>query len=341
MSNRNLRGLAAALTIIFALCAAVLQAEEAKDTTPALTSTIPLKVTGYTQARLGLINEDYTTLFNNSGPTTFQLYRARLGLEGQIVKGIRYKFLFEAARTPLLLDAQMEFSLVQNGYLRVGQFKVPFSQENLQSAAALDTINFAQSTSKLVPGRDNSANGRDIGALADYRIGAFEATAAVLNGSGINKADPDGKKDIALRATWSPFDFLTVGASEYLGHTLASATVTSIYKRNRTGLEAALAKGPWILKGEYVYAVDNLRDASGFYVLGGYFVLPKKLQVVVRYDTLDLDLDLAGNRSTVFLAGLNWFFASKTKFQLNCELGKLEGQSLVFSALLAQFQIGF
>ncbi len=341
MKHRTLRGLAAALTLVLALFAAVLQAEETKDKTPALTSTIPLKVTGYTQARLGLVNDEYTTLFNNNGPTTFQLYRARLGLEGEIVKGIRYKFLFEAARTPLLLDAMMEFSLVKNGYLRVGQFKVPFSQENLQSAAALDTINFAQSTSKLVPGRDNSANGRDIGALADYRYGTFEAVAAVLNGSGVNKADPDDKKDIALRATWAPLEFLTVGASQYIGHTIPASATSPISKRDRTGLELALAKGPWMLKGEYIHAVDNLKDASGFYVLGGYFVLPKKLQVVVRYDTLDLDLDLAGNRSTIFLAGLNWFFASKTKFQLNCELGKLEGQSLVFSALLAQFQIGF
>jgi phosphate-selective porin len=334
-----LRGPAAALILL--LFAAALCAQEAKDQPSALTATVPLKVSGYTQVRFGLVNDDYTTLFNNNGPTSFQLYRARLGLEGEIVKGIRYKFVFEAARTPLLLDAMIEFSLVRNGFLRIGQFKVPFSQENLLSASSLDTINLAQSTSKLVPGRDNGANGRDIGALGDYRYGTFEAVAAVLNGSGINKADPDAKKDIALRATWAPLDFLTVGASEYVGHTIPATSTSPVFKRDRTGLDLTVIKGPWLVRGEYVYAVDNLKDASGFYVLGGYFVLPKKLQVVVRYDTLDLDLDLAGNRSTIFLAGLNWFLASKTKLQVNCELGKLEDRSLVFSALLAQFQIGF
>lgn len=331
MKSNALRGLVAALSLILILTAGLLGAEEKKDSAPPVVSSVPLKLSGYTQARF---------TFDNFGPNTFQLYRARLGLEGEIFKNIRYKFLFEAARTPLLLDAMIEFTLVKNGALRVGQFKVPFSQENLLSAAVLDTINFAQITSKLVPGRDNSSNGRDIGFLATYRYGTVDATVAALNGSGINKPDVDDAKDFALRVTWAPLDFLSVGASEYLGHTIPVAAADPVFKRGRTGLEVAVNKSDWILKAEYIWAVDNLKDASGFYVLGGYFVLPKKLQAVVRYDTLDLDMDLDGNRKTIFLVGLNWFFTSRTKFQINCELVKPEGTNLDFSALLAQFQIG-
>lgn len=335
-----LKGLAAALVLLLVLTAGALFAEDQSANQP-LTTSVPLKLTGYTQARFGLVNDDYTTLFNNSGPSSFQLYRARFGFEGEIFKGIRYKFLFEAARTPLLLDAMIEFSLVKNGYLRVGQFKVPFSQENLISAAYLDTINLSQVVNKLAPGRDDGANGRDIGALADYRYETVEVTAAVLNGSGINKADPDAKKDIALRATWAPLSYLTVGVSEYIGHTIPATAASPIFKRDRTGLELAVNYDRYMVKGEYIYAVDNIKDASGFYLMGGYYILPKKLQAIVRYDMLDPDLNLAGNRSTIFLGGLNYFFAPKTKIQLNAELGKLEDQNLVFSALLAQFQIGF
>ena len=331
MKSSALRGLVAALSLILILTTGLLAAEEKKDSPQPVVSTAALKLSGYTQARF---------TFDNFGPDTFQLYRARLGLEGEIFKNIRYKFLFEAARTPLLLDAMIEFTLVKNGFLRVGQYKVPFSQENLQSAASLDTINFSQIAGKLVPGRDNSSNGRDIGILANYHYATVDATVAVLNGSGINKADVDEKKDVALRLTWAPLDFLTVGASEYLGHTIPAAAGAPIYKRDRTGLELAVNYSDWMLKGEYIWAVDNLKDASGFYILGGYFILPKKLQAVVRYDTIDQDLDLDGNRNTIFLVGLNWFFTNRTKFQINCELVKPEGTNLDFSALLAQFQIG-
>jgi phosphate-selective porin len=340
MKLNTLRGLVAALVLLLTLFTGFLAADDQNENPP-LTTTVPLKVTGYTQARFGLVNDDYSSLFNNSGPSTFHLYRARLGLEGEIFKGIRYRFQFEAARTPMLLDAMIEFSLVKDGYARVGQFKVPFSQENLISDVYLDTINLSQVVNKLCPARDIGSNGRDIGALADYRYRTVEATVAVLNGSGINKADPDSKKDIALRATWSPFDYLSVGVSEYIGHTIAATTTSPIYKRDRTGLELAVNYDRYMLKGEYIYAVDNTKDASGFYIMGGYFILPKKLQVLVRYDTLDPDLNLTGNRSTICLAGLNWFFTKKTKFEVNLELGKLEGQNLVFSALLGQFQVGF
>jgi phosphate-selective porin len=325
------RGLAAALSLILILGAGLLVAEEKKEPQP-VTSTSAFKLTGYTQARYTL---------DNFGPDTFQLYRARVGLEGEVFKNIRYKFLFEAARTPQLLDAMIEFGLVKNGFLRVGQFKVPFSQENLLSAALLDTINFSQVVSKLVPGRDNSANGRDIGIMADYKYGTAEAIVGVLNGSGINKADTDEKKDFAGRLTWSPLDFLSIGGSVYLGHTIPATTTSPIFKRNRYGLEMAFNYSDFMVKSEYVYGEDDIKSANGWYVLGGYFALPKKLQVIVRYDSYDKDRAVAGNRNDIFLLGVNWFFTPKTKFQINWELAKPETGKMNFSALLGQFQVGF
>ena len=96
--------LAAGISLVLVLAAGLLAAEDKKETPPApVTSASAFKLTGYTQARY---------VIDNFGMDTFQLYRARVGLEGEVFKNIRYKFLFEAARTPLLLDAQIDFSLV-------------------------------------------------------------------------------------------------------------------------------------------------------------------------------------------------------------------------------------
>jgi phosphate-selective porin len=330
MKRKVSGGAGAALALVLVL-AGGLSAQDQKETSP-VTSAPALRLSGYTQARYAI---------NDFGPDGFQLYRARFGLEGEIFRNIRYKVTFEAARTPQLLDAQIDFTLVKNGYLRVGQFKIPFSQENLLSAADLETINLSQVVNKLVPGRDNGSNGRDIGALADYRFGRWEGMGGLFNGSGINKADPDEKKDFALRATWGSPSSLRVGASVYLGHTIPVVADSPILKRNRYGLEATWTCSDFLVKAEFVYGQDGDLSADGFYVLGGYFLLPKKVQVVARCDFYDKDLDVAGSANTILLAGVNWFFTSRTKLQVNLELAKPAGQSLDFSALLAQFQVGF
>lgn len=339
MKSNALRGLAAALSLILILAAGYLAAEDKPESTP-VTSTSAFKLTGYTQVRYGLVNDDYTALFNNSGPSSFQIYRARFGLEGEVFKNIRYKVLIDAVKSPVLLDALVEFSLIKGGFLRIGQFKVPFSQENLASAANLDTINFAQVVSKLVPGRDDKASGRDLGVMADYKWDTLEGMVGLFNGQGINTLDLDATKDFAARLIWTPLSYLSVGASEYVGHSLFVLNTPTV-RRNRTGFEAAFNYSDFMVKAEYVHGWDGEKTSEGWYVTGGYFALPKKLQLILRYDTFDKSLQSVGDRSNLIVLGLNWFFTTKTKFQVNCELGKLEGQSLVFSALLGQFQVGF
>jgi phosphate-selective porin len=339
MKNAFPRGLVAALSLILVLAAGTLAAED-KPTAAPVTSTSAFKLTGYTQARFGLVNDDYATLFNNSGPTSFQVYRARFGLEGEIVKNISFKVVVDAVKSPILVDAMIDFNLIKGGFLRAGQFKVPFSQENLISASQLDTINFAQVVTKLVPGRDIKASGRDIGVMADYKWGTLEGMVGLFNGQGINTVDLDAKKDIAARLTWAPLSYLSVGVSEYLGHSQFAANVLTV-KRDRTGLEAAFNYSDFMVKAEYVKAWDGVKTAYGWYVTGGYFALPKQLQLILRYDSYDKSLQAVGDRSDLVVLGCNWFFSSKTKFQINCELGKLESKNLVFSALLGQFQVGF
>lgn len=62
---------------------------------------------------------------------------------------------------PIILDAYIDYRYFSYANLRIGQFKLPFGRENLESSPNMDTINRSQVTERLVPGRDIGSQGRD------------------------------------------------------------------------------------------------------------------------------------------------------------------------------------
>ena len=217
---------------------------------------------------------------------------------------------------------------------------VPFSLENVTGTADVDMINRSQPEERLVPGRDNSAQGRDVGISAFGTYGIVEYTVAVLNGSGINKPDTNSHKDLAGRVVLRPIDHLAVGGSLYLGKQSANAD-GPLVKRDKEGLELAVVYPRASLKAEYIVAKDGPISRNGWYVQGGYFVLPRKVQALLKDDTLDIDRHLAGDRINRYTAGVNWFIAGKTKLQVNYEIYDGELEAGDNQAFLAQFQVAF
>jgi hypothetical protein len=192
----------------------------------------------------------------------------------------------------------------------------------------------------LVPGRDNGSTGRDIGAVFYGTASVVDYTFGLFNGSGINKADTDSHKDWAGRVVVHPLKFISFGGSLYRGMQSPSANVPLV-KRNREGLEAELVLDGFSARGEYVHAEDDLISKAGWYAQAGFFVLPKKLQALLRYDVLDLDRSVAGDAKNVITFGLNWFILGRTKLQVNYEIHRLQSGGREKSGLLAQFQAGF
>lgn len=290
-----------------------------------------VKISGYGQFR-------YTQ--SDSTIDGFTVKRLRAGLSGDILKNIRFKFQFETTKVPILLDAQVDIGLYPWLTLRIGQFKVPFSVENLISASDQDTINLSQPVEALCPGRDIGASGRDIGAALMANFSFIEGTFSLVNGSGINRADANDHKDVVGRIVVKPADFLRIGASLYDGETFLVPTYEPV-QRGRTGLEVLLVDPSFSLRGEYISATDDTVKSDGWYVQGGYFLLPEKLQSIVKYDTLDRNKDISSNKSRRWTLGLNWFIAGKTKLQVNYEVEKREGAKTSSRAVLAQFQAAF
>lgn len=321
-----------ALLLIFYLfvLAGVSAAGEGSEEFPAFTSQA-LKLEGYTQVR-------YTHWEKN--PDGFRIRRARVGLSGEILRNINYSLQVETAKSPYLLDARIGINFSPQTELIFGQFKVPFSLENLTPTSALDTINRSQTVEKLCPSRDIGSAGRDMGATLNGKYSWIEYALGIFNGSGINKTDDNDQKDIAVRLVVYPVSSLALGLSYYDGkYNFYSGTSPEI--RDRTGVDMIFAQGPLSVKGEYIFARDGQTDRYGWYVQGGYYLMPEKIQTIVKYDSYDRNRDIQGDRIDVVTLGLNWFFSKKTKLQINYEYHGEESKTDTEGVLLVQFQAGF
>jgi phosphate-selective porin len=290
-----------------------------------------LRLSGYIQAGYALWEK---------GREGFGIRRTRVILKGDILKNIDYKFQIDAVKTPILLDAVIGISLNPYAKLSFGQFKVPFSIENLTSASELETINLSNTVKNLCPGRDIGASGRDIGMTVIGIYSWIEFTLGVFNGSGINRTDYNEQKDLAGRLAFTPFRSLSIGFSHYDGRYSPDHSAPVI-KKDRTGIDLFFMRDRSSLKGEYIFARDGQTERYGLYIQGGYFLIPEKLQVIIKYDYFDGNMDIHGDHILAITLGLNYYFSKKTKFQINYEYNK--GQLDVYpkDVLLAQIQAGF
>ena len=311
--------------------ASAANAQVTQSAPPSVTAGKTLKLSGVVQI-LGKKQE--------TGLDSLAIRRARFSLAVDFLKNFKGKFMIDAVRSPILIEAQVDYTFSEFAGLRFGQFYVPFGFESTTSASDLDTINYAQAAEKLAPGRDLGTFGRDVGAILTGSYSIFDYSVGLFNGQGANKADTNEKKDFAGRLRLKPFKSLSFGASLYKG-LYSPAAGTPAVVRDRTGLDAVFVLGDASLKGEYVWAVDDTIHKSGWFVRAGYFLIPKKIQVLGMWDAFDKNTDVADDRVSVYTAGLNWFFSDRTKVQLNYEYTRSESAQTVNRALLIQFQAGF
>ncbi len=316
------------IIICFFVLPGTAEADQEESASPANSS---VKLNGYVQVRY--------THYWDTGTDGFRIRRARLGFKGEILKNVNFKLQVDGARSPILLDAAVEISSIPYATLSFGQFKVPFSQENLTSSSALDLVNRTQTVEQLCPAQDIGAAGRDIGVTVHGKFSIVEYTLGVFNGSGINRTDMNDQKDMVGRLVFRPFNFFTLGVSHYIGDQRIFGGAHM--DRDRTGVDVFLSKGPAFLKGEYIFARDYQYERSGWYVRGAYSFIPEKLQALINYDSYDLGLALAGNRRDVLTLGVNWYFSQKTKLQINYAHHRDEFSDSSYDVLLAQFQAYF
>lgn len=305
-----------------------------------------IQLSGYTQLRYLLTEE-------NSKRSGFDIRRARLDIKGAITPFFSYRLQTELADKPKLLDAYGEIKVADYFVITVGQFKIPFSMENLASSNKLEVIDRSQVVEALVArGKDviGNQNGRDIGIqfgggfmkkngipVIEYRLGFF-------NGSGINIADTaNDAKDVVGRVVINPVKGLSFGGGYYGGYGKALHTnVDGVSQaRNRLGFEASYVLSRFSIRGEYILGSDKGTDRAGWYLQSGYFIIPQKFQLVAKYDLFDINTATADNTSISYVFGGNYNFNSWSRLQIFYTIRAEQIKSVINNYLAAQFQIGF
>jgi phosphate-selective porin OprO/OprP len=239
--------------------------------------------------------------------------RARLGVDATFFKYLDFKLEGEFQELGADADPAPRFRLT-DGYgelnywrefkIRGGQFKVPFSFEELTSSRLIDFVERSL-VNNLVPARDVGAmvHGGLFGGMLEYAVGIF-------NGTGQNNPELNDSKDFAGRLLVRPFQLMGIPALQKLhiaghftqgdqdihpGPTAGTSlrgrtdakfvffpTIPTRGDRTRYGAEAVYAFGPFGLYGEYVKTEEernlgpggsNLGDlkGQGWYVAGTFF----------------------------------------------------------------------
>jgi hypothetical protein len=82
--------------------------------------------------------------------------------------------------------------------------------------------------------------------------------------------------------------------------------------------------------------------AHGYYVQGQYFVLPKKLQALLKFESFDPNTDVDGNTSDLWTFGLAYYLkGDDLKFMVNYLLGDPDNVSGSHNRLLTRVQFVF
>jgi phosphate-selective porin len=311
-----------------------------------VTAASKMQLTGYSQIR------DQT--FQESGKhNSFDIRRARVDLKGSVTPVFAYRLQADLVDKPKLIDAYGEIKLADYFSITAGQFKIPFSMENLTSSNKLEMIDRSQVVEALVARSKDvigNQNGRDIGIqvsgtflkvkdmpVIEYRLGVF-------NGSGINVADTaNNAKDISGRLIFTPIKGFSFGGDIYKGWDKAIKPDLPGHSqtRNRIGVEFSYITSQFSIKGEYIAGKDGNTSRSGWYLQTGYFVIPHKLQILGKYDLYDPNTETPDNNSTNYVFGANYNFNSWSRLQAFYTIRQEEGPAIDNDYFSIQYQIGF
>ena len=208
--------------------------------------------------------------------------------------------------------------------VKLGQFKAPFGREQVTSDTKLFTTERSLVTSALTPERQIGLQiwGNPLAKIAPEQKELITYYAGVFNGNGRNITVNDnnefmyaGRVEVEALKTKMLNQEMTVklGANGVTSRDEDDTRISSVLRENDDGslssfdlpsratregygFDAALHLGPFDLIGEYVSQRVRPRGADprfdaftadGYYVQGSYFVLPRTLQLVTRWESFD------------------------------------------------------
>ena len=241
-------------------------------------------------------------------------------------------------------DIFVNWHAIPEANVKVGQWKAPFGLENLTPDAQIWTIERSLPTGAIVPerqvgvmlwGKPFTNIAPEQKDLVTYYAGAFNGTGRNFNVNDNNEFMYVGRLELlpfkgtlmgqeaslkiagdyyfsrdATGTNISPALNLRVGTDG----SLSPYTLTSPDERHAYSIDAWLKIGPFDVIGEYFNENVAPRggttfsefDPTGYYVQGSYFLVPKRLQAVVKWESLDPG-QVANGRIQSMTGGLNYY----------------------------------
>ncbi len=311
----------------------------------------------------------------------FSVRRIDLFLLGNVfAPWMKYKIQYDLANDGNLLDFYFSFAKDKRLTPIVGQYKVPFNREFLNSTTSLQLVDYSILTNYLSFYRD--IGGGVYGFLGDdavrYELGVFQGEQA-------NAKNDDGDMDMLwvgrvqasilggkinnLKENFTTEPTLTIGAAvagisvedggdknigipkgerELENGSVISCTADASYIHSRFNLN-----------GEYVGRWVNPDDAGaektydhGLRVQGGFFLLPNKVELAARYAQIFFDDDknsVAGNdldNIWTVTPGMNYYLSGDHRWKLQVDYtfqrkDRLDGTEVDENMVRAQVQLHF
>ena len=228
----------------------------------------------------GWIDAQYQfTQSENSKSSVFQIRRARLDLKGSLSRWVDFRLQADFAPSPRLIDAFVKVNICKYVNLQVGQFKIPFSIENILSPLDLELTENAQVISALsgykdVTGISSYANGREIGVMLTgilasatvrgEKIPILKYGVGVFGGNGINVKTDNMAKDISARLEFCPFvNHLTLSMSGYWGKygmLYDNEPTHNDGARVRYAAGVQYADEHWMVRSEYLWGKTDFES---------------------------------------------------------------------------------
>ena len=282
----------------------------------------------------------------------FRVRRLRVTWNGNaFARWMKYKVQYDFSRDGELKDMKLSFAKNRAFIPTVGQYKVPFNRERLNSSSALQLVDRSIVSDYFEYDRDIGAGvyGLLSGGMIRYDLGIFQGqgtnvendkdNTGMLWAGRVQVAVLSGKAKSA-RENFAKKPMLTVGVA------IAGIEVEGGSKDSNIGIhedERDLSAGGKVtsfsadvnyrdprfsLTGEYIGRWANPDAAGvetaydhGFRVQGGFFVIPKKVEFASRYARVALDDDAENGLDNVwtFTQGLNYYLSGNHKWKIQLD----------------------
>ncbi len=250
-----------------------------------------------------------------------EVSNARVKAAGSIDDKTKYTVFFDLVRDDTLLDAYIDREIVDNLSVKIGQFKTPFSSDNLLSSAKLAFIN------RPYMKKDVSPAFRDKGLQFTYKHKYFDAVAAVMNGSGQNADEYNNNKSMAYRVVAKVLPQLNISGNFYTGNNSPVDTETDDFVN--VGANGRI--GDVEYSAEYGQKSHDELTSNAFFAWLSYDIemdndLISILTPGVRVEMSDPDIDTDDDAKSRYTFGLSADFDKKyaNRVLLNYEIRELE-----------------